>query len=232
MKCLIVSFFISFALFGLPCYLCYADDNKVVIGNSEEEVAAAMGEPSGRVSSENIVILEYPSVVIHLKDDRVVDLWKNKAQKPAPVSVETGFVKAVNEGQKNQAVSKPRLPKKTKKEKKTKKYKKIKTINRKGKRVDLSSLLVPGKITIIDFYAQWCGHCRVISPKLEKLARKYKDVYLRKVNIKNWKTPVVKQFQIKGVPNVRIYDRDGKMVGEPASSFKYIKWYIDKLVQS
>ncbi len=210
----------------LVCDLCHAD-NKVIIGDSEEEILEAMGEPSGRIVSENVVILEYPSVVIHLEDNRVVDSWDNKVIKPSAVTVEPDFVRPE---QKYPAVKKAISSTKSSK-KKTKKFKKIKTINNKGRRVDIKALLVPGKITMIDFYAPWCGPCRVLRPKLEKLARKYKDVYLRKVNIKNWKTPVVKQFKIRSVPNVRIYDREGNMAGEPASSFKYIKWYVDRLVK-
>lgn len=210
------------AAFLLACDLCYAE-NAVVMGSSEQEIMAAIGQPSGRAVSDNVVILEYPLVVIKLKDNKVVDSWENEVIETPAITVEANPVK-----EEKAAVVKKQTPAAKPLKKKTKKYKKIKSINNKGKRVDLNSLLVPGKITIIDFYAEWCGPCRIISPKLEKLALKYKNVYLRKVDIKNWKTPVVKQFKIKSVPNVRIYDENGNMVGEPTSSYKNIKWYIGR----
>ncbi|MCG2711938.1 MAG: thioredoxin family protein [Candidatus Omnitrophica bacterium] len=218
--------FICLAVFLLACNLCSAD-NKFVIGSSEEEILAAIGEPSGKVVSENVVILEYPLCVIKLKDNKVVDLWDNKIIESPAIIPEPDSVKPE---QKIPLVKKAIPLTKSSKEK-TKKYKKIKSIDNKGRLVDLDSLLVPGKITIIDFYAQWCGPCHIISPKLEELALKYKNVYLRKVDIKNWKTPVVKQFKIRSVPNVRIYDEDGNMAGEPTASYKNIKRYIDNLVK-
>ncbi|MBT3192178.1 MAG: thioredoxin family protein [Verrucomicrobia bacterium] len=94
----------------------------------------------------------------------------------------------------------------------------VETISNGGREVDLKSILVPGKITIVDFYAEWCGPCRDLGPKLEQFARGNPDVCLRKINIVNWGTPVVKQYGIRSVPNVQVYDKNGRKVGAMSGS--------------
>ena len=122
--------------------LCYADDN-FRIGDSEQEIMAAMGEPTGRAVSENVVILEYPLILIKLKDNKVVDSWDNEVKETRAITVEA---KPVNPEEVPVVNKKIPLPKPSKKI--TKKYKKIKSINNNGEQVDLNSLLVPGKVTI------------------------------------------------------------------------------------
>lgn len=82
-----------------------------------------------------------------------------------------------------------------------------------GSRVEIAKHLVSGQVTVIDFYADWCGPCRMISPYLEKLAKDDPDVVLRKVDIVKWGTPVAEQYQITSIPRIDVYDRAGKLVG-------------------
>ena len=86
-----------------------------------------------------------------------------------------------------------------------------------GQRVDLADHLVAGKINIIDFYADWCGPCRMAGPQLEKMAKDDPDVVLRKIDIVNWGTPVTKQFSITSIPHIQVYDGKGKLVGDAGS---------------
>lgn len=90
--------------------------------------------------------------------------------------------------------------------------KKIQKINQAGSRVDIRKHLVPGKVTIVDFYADWCGPCRAIAPFLEGLAGNDPDVYLRKVDIKDWHSPVAQQYAIRSIPRIEVYDRRGNEV--------------------
>lgn len=47
--------------------------------------------------------------------------------------------------------------------------------DKKGKDVKLSSLRQSGKMTLIDFWASWCGPCRSAIPKVKAMAEKYAD---------------------------------------------------------
>jgi thioredoxin 1 len=82
-----------------------------------------------------------------------------------------------------------------------------------GAQVDINQNLVLGNVTVIDFYADWCGPCREFSPGLDQLARDDADIALRKIDIVNWKTAVVQQFDIHSIPQVNVYDRNGRLVG-------------------
>ena len=96
-----------------------------------------------------------------------------------------------------------------------------------GAQVDINQHLALGNVTVIDFYADWCGPCRGISPNLEQMARSDPEVALRKIDIVNWKTAVVQQFNIHSIPQVNIYDRSGRLVGTVVGvDFERVKSYV------
>ena len=82
-----------------------------------------------------------------------------------------------------------------------------------GAQVDINQHLVLGQVTLVDFYADWCGPCRQLAPSLEQMVRGDPEIALRKIDIVNWKTPVVRQFDIYSIPHVNVYDRGGRLVG-------------------
>ncbi|EDX01136.1 thioredoxin-T [Drosophila yakuba] len=50
--------------------------------------------------------------------------------------------------------------------------------------LDKQLTLAEGKLVVIDFYANWCGPCKIIAPKLEELAEQYSDrTVVLKVNV-------------------------------------------------
>ncbi len=69
----------------------------------------------------------------------------------------------------------------------------------------------PGRLVLIDYYADWCGPCRQLAPILEKItAEQNGRVVVGKVNVD--KTPALAaKAGVQGIPDVRIF-RDGKQV--------------------
>ena len=82
-----------------------------------------------------------------------------------------------------------------------------------GAQVDINQHLALGNVTVVDFYADWCGPCRQLSPSLEHMATTDPQIALRKIDIVNWRTAVAQQFNIHSIPQVNVYDRAGRLVG-------------------
>lgn len=160
-------------------------------GKSADEVRATLGAPSGEMKSSRGMAWNYPGWYIEFSKDGVVTKVESLKTASSPAQPAVAAnVKAVMVHAQG------------------------------GKQVDIKTLMPPGKITIVDFYADWCGPCRAISPKLEKLAKEDPDVVLRKVDIVKWGTPITRQYSIDSVPNIRVYDRSRNPVGAPTHSLK------------
>ena len=54
----------------------------------------------------------------------------------------------------------------------------------------LSDAVVPGKLTVIDYWAPWCGICKVLGRALERLASKETRLAIRKVEVPDFDSPV------------------------------------------
>jgi len=88
-----------------------------------------------------------------------------------------------------------------------------------GKRVDFAKIAAPGKITIVDFYADWCGPCHVLETRLQHLLKGNRNLALRRVDVGKWDNAAAKQItelRAKELPYVRVYDARGKFVAAVA----------------
>ena len=84
-----------------------------------------------------------------------------------------------------------------------------------GRRVDIAQILAPGKITIVDFYADWCGPCHVLEARLQHLMQGKKNLAMRRVNIGKWDNDAAKQateLRAAALPYIRLYDARGKFI--------------------
>ncbi len=93
----------------------------------------------------------------------------------------------------------------------------IETI-RGGRKMKFKNHLAPGKITVFDFYADWCAPCRVFSPKLEHLVKNNPRLALRKVDIVSWDSELAKQltknYKMPALPFTLIFDEKGRLLGK------------------
>ena len=71
--------------------------------------------------------------------------------------------------------------------------------------------LAEGKTLVVDFWAEWCGPCRMVAPIIDELAAEYEGrVIIGKMDVDN-NNDVVAQFGIRNIPTI-IFFKDGKPV--------------------
>jgi thioredoxin 1 len=79
---------------------------------------------------------------------------------------------------------------------------------------------------IIDFYADWCGPCKIVAPVLEDLAREYSgQIVVYKVDTEN-EQELAAVFGIQSIPTLLFIPRDGQpqaaMGALPKQTFKKV----------
>jgi thioredoxin 1 len=74
-----------------------------------------------------------------------------------------------------------------------------------------SAVLNAGKPAFVDFWAPWCGPCRIIGPIVEELAPSYEGkAVIAKINVDD-NPGVAQRFQVTSIPTLMMF-RDGKLV--------------------
>ncbi len=118
--------------------------------------------------------------------------------------------------------------------------------NPEGKMVSLKESM--GKVTLIDFWASWCGPCRVANPYLVHLHNEFhekglniigvsldkenqKEKWLEAIatdkltwtqvsNLKFWQDPIAKQYSVQSIPATFLLDAEGKIVAKNLSGLE------------
>ena len=78
-----------------------------------------------------------------------------------------------------------------------------------------AAVLKPG-ITFVDFWAAWCGPCRMFAPIFEEASNKYKDIQFAKVDTDKEQAIAV-AAQISSIPTLMAF-RDGILVYREAGA--------------
>lgn len=69
-----------------------------------------------------------------------------------------------------------------------------------------------GKTVLVDFWATWCGPCRMIAPVLEEVAKERPDVTVCKVDVDE-ERELALEYNVSSIPTLLVF-RDGKVVNQ------------------
>ena len=74
-----------------------------------------------------------------------------------------------------------------------------------------ADVLQPGSAVLVDYWAEWCGPCKMIAPILDEVASAYQGkLQVAKMNVdENREVPA--KFGIRGIPTLMLF-KDGELV--------------------
>ncbi|MGL4411376.1 MAG: thioredoxin [Bacteroidales bacterium] len=76
---------------------------------------------------------------------------------------------------------------------------------------NFQELLESGKPLVVDFWAEWCGPCRMITPIIEDLAKEYDGrANIGKCNVDE-NDAITQQFGIRNIPTI-LFFKNGELV--------------------
>lgn len=102
-----------------------------------------------------------------------------------------------------------------------------------GNKIDLAKTLVPGKITVLDYWAEWCSPCHLLDIRLQHLVAANPKLAVRRINIGKWDNAAARQvtsdFRLEALPYIRVYDAKGRFVGaETGGMWDRVLKLVDK----
>lgn len=68
------------------------------------------------------------------------------------------------------------------------------------------------KTVLLDFWASWCGPCRMVSPIVDEIAKERPDIKVGKINVDE-QQELASAFQIMSIPTLLVV-KDGKIVNQ------------------
>lgn len=88
----------------------------------------------------------------------------------------------------------------------------VKLINKEN----FDEVLKSEKTVLLDFFADWCGPCRMVSPIVDEIAEEREDIFVGKINVDD-ESELAMEFGVASIPTL-IVMKGGKVVSQSAGA--------------
>ena len=79
-----------------------------------------------------------------------------------------------------------------------------------------TEVLQSEKPVLLDFWASWCGPCRMVGPIIEEIAAERSDIKVGKINVDE-QPELAGQFKVMSIPTLMVV-KDGKVTNQSAGA--------------
>lgn len=97
--------------------------------------------------------------------------------------------------------------------------------------MEKNDLILKNGITVLDFYAEWCGPCQGLLPIIDELKNEYDSnefVSIKKINVDEY-PEIATDYSVRGIPNL-VFIKNGEVINRMVGSKtkEEIKNFIDE----
>lgn len=77
---------------------------------------------------------------------------------------------------------------------------------------NFDSIKSSDKTVLLDFYAEWCGPCKIVSPLVDEIAEEHPEYVVGKINVDN-EPELTSAFSVISIPTLVVM-KDGKIINQ------------------
>ncbi|KAI8976254.1 thioredoxin-like protein [Pilobolus umbonatus] len=93
---------------------------------------------------------------------------------------------------------------------------------------EFKDILSNNKLVVVDFHATWCGPCKLIAPKITKLAEEKSNIKFIKVDVDEV-ADIASQYEIRAMPTIMFFVNGEKVNEVIGANFANILAALDSL---
>ncbi|MBR5234167.1 MAG: thioredoxin [Clostridia bacterium] len=75
----------------------------------------------------------------------------------------------------------------------------------KANKDNFKQIISSDKKVLVDFYADWCGPCQMVSPFVEQIANEHPEYVIAKVNVDE-EPELAAQYDVRGIPLLMVFE--------------------------